>query len=85
MSTKITQTDFLDYRDLALANAAHDHLLLCDRIRELEADLCGYRAVTSAALDALHTLTVERDHLRQRLHRLVAELHALRRTERRAA
>jgi hypothetical protein len=74
-----------DCRDFALENAAFDHIDLLERLRDVEADRAVYREMAQAALHALHKITQERNALRERLHRLLADLRKLRTMERRAA
>jgi hypothetical protein len=52
-----------DYRDLALADAAHDHVLAHERITSLEQDLAVAHEIIVASFDALQELT--RRHRRQ--------------------
>lgn len=59
----------LDYRDIALADAALDYVELRARVRDLEAERDTFREILHAALLELHALTKSNARLRPCLRR----------------
>ena len=66
-----------DYRDVAIEELAISEAVLLERVSSLEANVATYRALTCAAFDALHDLTVAHDQLRARHHRMRDEYRHL--------
>ena len=60
-----------DHRDLMITD-------LADENAALRADVVAHQMLGQQAIHALHDLTVERDRLRQQLHRLIDEYRRLR-------
>jgi precorrin isomerase len=66
-----------DHRDLAIAEFADTEAALLERLVNLEADVAAYRELSTAAFDALRTLTVEYQTLQASCHRLREQYRAL--------
>jgi hypothetical protein len=67
-----------DFRDIALQDAALDHVLLLERIASLEADIKTYRLIAASTMDALHAVTLQRDALQRQYDEQTAEYRSFR-------
>jgi hypothetical protein len=64
--------------DLVIDDLAAENAMLCEHLRDLEADRDVYRELLVATLDALAEVTTDRNRQREQKQRVVHEYRALR-------
>lgn len=67
-----------DHRDIALEMLCESEIVMRERLRHLEGDVCAYRELAQVAITAVRDLTVERDRLRGQIRELRDEYRGLR-------